>query len=295
MLDSWFPNNPNIRASLLPEEKFRINIWFPLSYVKTPKQAQPFIFTWFLLSDLAAADRRGHVGGGGPEGSWGEEDVPGGQVPRPLRPRLYAVSPGKPGSETKHSEKQGISAGLHFYQWKIEGVKKCFHYEIWCRYCLTNRNVDPSTPPLCLLACSLLFIPHSQELCRKLHKQIDLVDEERYDMELKVKKSNKEVDQISVPSFLFAVPTHTDLSRCFLFLDRWPEVKGSGSEREVFQEAGPKEGADVSRRHAGRSAGLQTQSLHGSEVQPEAGQEGAERGGGCFIQNSIIYIKAQAG
>lgn len=32
-----------------------------------------------------------------------------------------------------------------------------------------------------------------QEQCRKLHKQIDLVDEERYDMEVKVAKSNKEV------------------------------------------------------------------------------------------------------
>ncbi|XP_030270320.1 troponin I, fast skeletal muscle-like isoform X2 [Sparus aurata] len=34
------------------------------------------------------------------------------------------------------------------------------------------------------------------ELCRKLHKQIDLVDEERYDMETKVQKSNKEIDNL---------------------------------------------------------------------------------------------------
>ncbi|TNM90742.1 hypothetical protein fugu_003031 [Takifugu bimaculatus] len=48
--------------------------------------------------------------------------------------------------------------------------------------------------------CPTLSIPDSmqslQELCRKLHKQIDLVDEERYDMELKVKKSNKEIDDL---------------------------------------------------------------------------------------------------
>lgn len=37
-----------------------------------------------------------------------------------------------------------------------------------------------------------VFYQH-QELCRKLHKEIDLVDEERYDMEIKVTKSNKEV------------------------------------------------------------------------------------------------------
>ncbi|XP_056269354.1 troponin I, fast skeletal muscle-like isoform X2 [Pseudoliparis swirei] len=37
-----------------------------------------------------------------------------------------------------------------------------------------------------------------QELCRKLHKQIDLVDEERYDMEVKVSKSNKEVEDLKI-------------------------------------------------------------------------------------------------
>uniref|UniRef100_A0A668VIL9 Troponin I2, fast skeletal type n=1 Tax=Oreochromis aureus TaxID=47969 RepID=A0A668VIL9_OREAU len=37
-----------------------------------------------------------------------------------------------------------------------------------------------------------------QEQCRKLHKQIDLVDEERYDMEVKVAKSNKEVDDLKL-------------------------------------------------------------------------------------------------
>ncbi|XP_075328455.1 troponin I, fast skeletal muscle-like [Odontesthes bonariensis] len=35
-----------------------------------------------------------------------------------------------------------------------------------------------------------------QELCRQLHKQIDLVDEERYDMEMKVKKCTKETDDL---------------------------------------------------------------------------------------------------
>ena len=34
--------------------------------------------------------------------------------------------------------------------------------------------------------------PH-QELCKKLHNQIDLVDEERYDAEGKVSKSSREV------------------------------------------------------------------------------------------------------
>ncbi|XP_071344846.1 troponin I, fast skeletal muscle-like [Trachinotus anak] len=37
-----------------------------------------------------------------------------------------------------------------------------------------------------------------QELCRTLHKQIDLVDEERYDMEIKMKKSDKEIDDLKL-------------------------------------------------------------------------------------------------
>ncbi|XP_037550551.1 troponin I, fast skeletal muscle-like [Nematolebias whitei] len=50
--------------------------------------------------------------------------------------------------------------------------------------------------------CPTPSIPQStqelQELCRQLHKQIDLVDEERYDMESKVKKCNKEIDDLKV-------------------------------------------------------------------------------------------------
>ncbi|XP_017282215.1 troponin I, fast skeletal muscle-like [Kryptolebias marmoratus] len=48
--------------------------------------------------------------------------------------------------------------------------------------------------------CPTLSIPRCtqelQELCRQLHKQIDLVDEERYDMEIKVKKCSKEIDDL---------------------------------------------------------------------------------------------------
>ncbi|XP_058485549.1 troponin I, fast skeletal muscle-like [Solea solea] len=50
--------------------------------------------------------------------------------------------------------------------------------------------------------CSTLCVPGSiqelQDLCRGLHKQIDLVDEERYDVEIKVTKSNKEIDDLKL-------------------------------------------------------------------------------------------------
>ena len=34
----------------------------------------------------------------------------------------------------------------------------------------------------------------AQDLCREIHHNIDAVDEERYDLEMKVNKANKEVD-----------------------------------------------------------------------------------------------------
>ncbi|XP_070763643.1 troponin I, fast skeletal muscle-like isoform X2 [Enoplosus armatus] len=50
--------------------------------------------------------------------------------------------------------------------------------------------------------CPALSIPGSmqdlQDLCRKIHKQIDLVDDERYDMEIKVTKSNKEINDLKL-------------------------------------------------------------------------------------------------
>ena len=53
--------------------------------------------------------------------------------------------------------------------------------------------------------CQPLSLPHSlqdlQELCKKLHAKIDVVDEERYDMEDKVKKSTKELEDLNQKMF----------------------------------------------------------------------------------------------
>ncbi|KAM8894919.1 troponin I, fast skeletal muscle-like [Spinachia spinachia] len=50
--------------------------------------------------------------------------------------------------------------------------------------------------------CPSFFLPgcmhELQDLCRKLHKQIDLVDEERYEVEAKVTKSNKEIEDLKM-------------------------------------------------------------------------------------------------
>ncbi|CAJ1050029.1 troponin I%2C fast skeletal muscle-like [Xyrichtys novacula] len=57
-----------------------------------------------------------------------------------------------------------------------------------------DQYMEESCPPLSIPNC----MQELQELCRKVHKQIDLVDDERYDMEMKMKKSNKEIDDLKL-------------------------------------------------------------------------------------------------
>ncbi|KAM9496343.1 troponin I, fast skeletal muscle-like [Clarias gariepinus] len=50
--------------------------------------------------------------------------------------------------------------------------------------------------------CPSLSLPSSvqelQELCKKLHQNIDKVDEERYDLEAKVTKGDKEIEDLKI-------------------------------------------------------------------------------------------------
>uniref|UniRef100_A0A4W6DN95 Troponin I, fast skeletal muscle n=1 Tax=Lates calcarifer TaxID=8187 RepID=A0A4W6DN95_LATCA len=51
-------------------------------------------------------------------------------------------------------------------------------------------------------SCPPLSMPRSMqellELCREIHHKIDVIDEERYDLEMKVSKSNKEIDDLKI-------------------------------------------------------------------------------------------------
>lgn len=51
------------------------------------------------------------------------------------------------------------------------------------------------------LQCHGLPMAELQDLCKKLHAKIDVVDEERYDMESKVSKSTKEIDDLNLKVF----------------------------------------------------------------------------------------------
>ncbi|XP_056595867.1 troponin I, fast skeletal muscle-like isoform X2 [Triplophysa dalaica] len=49
-------------------------------------------------------------------------------------------------------------------------------------------------PPLSLPGSA----PELQDLCKKLHQDIDRIDEERYDMNSKVDKANKEIEDLKI-------------------------------------------------------------------------------------------------
>ncbi|XP_019934556.1 troponin I, fast skeletal muscle-like [Paralichthys olivaceus] len=50
--------------------------------------------------------------------------------------------------------------------------------------------------------CPPVSMPRSmqelQELCREIHHKIDVIDEERYNLEVKVNKSDKEIDDLKI-------------------------------------------------------------------------------------------------
>ncbi|MFT7814361.1 troponin I, fast skeletal muscle-like [Arapaima gigas] len=57
-----------------------------------------------------------------------------------------------------------------------------------------KRYMEENCPPLSLPGS----LQELQELCKKLHQQIDKVDEERYDMHAKVEKANKEIEDLKI-------------------------------------------------------------------------------------------------
>lgn len=61
-----------------------------------------------------------------------------------------------------------------------------------------QRAINASYPPLQL---SGLSVQELQDLCRDLHKKIDVVDEIRYDMEVKIGRNEKEIQTLAQKIF----------------------------------------------------------------------------------------------
>ncbi|TDH09799.1 hypothetical protein EPR50_G00092480 [Perca flavescens] len=71
-----------------------------------------------------------------------------------------------------------------------------------------ERYMEENCPPVSMPRSmqELQARPHAQgfhgglkkELCRQIHHKIEVIDEERYDLDLKVNKSNKEIDDLKI-------------------------------------------------------------------------------------------------
>uniref|UniRef100_A0A3B4Y9G4 Troponin I4b, tandem duplicate 2 n=1 Tax=Seriola lalandi dorsalis TaxID=1841481 RepID=A0A3B4Y9G4_SERLL len=61
-----------------------------------------------------------------------------------------------------------------------------------------ESTLSERVPPLQLSGLSMQDL---QALCKELHHKIDVVDEERYDIEAKVAKNNKEIENLSQKIF----------------------------------------------------------------------------------------------
>ncbi|XP_045075215.1 troponin I, fast skeletal muscle-like isoform X1 [Coregonus clupeaformis] len=57
-----------------------------------------------------------------------------------------------------------------------------------------NRYMDENVPSLSIPG----HMQELQDLCQKLHQQIDAVDEQRYDTQSKVAKSDKEIEDLKI-------------------------------------------------------------------------------------------------
>ncbi|KAI2648209.1 Troponin I, fast skeletal muscle [Labeo rohita] len=73
-------------------------------------------------------------------------------------------------------------------------AKGILEQEVKDREVERQRYMAETCPPLSLPS----GIQSLQELCRELHHKIDAIDEERYDMEMKVNKSAKEIEDLNI-------------------------------------------------------------------------------------------------
>nr|XP_033784765.1 troponin I, fast skeletal muscle [Geotrypetes seraphini]XP_033784766.1 troponin I, fast skeletal muscle [Geotrypetes seraphini] len=94
-------------------------------------------------------------------------------------------------SKISHSRKQ------HLKSLMLQVAKATIEKEAADRAAEKQSYLSEHCPPLSL--------PNSmqdlQELCKKLHTKIEEVDEERYDMEIKVQKSTNEVEDLNQKIF----------------------------------------------------------------------------------------------
>ncbi|XP_067256759.1 troponin I, fast skeletal muscle-like [Chanodichthys erythropterus] len=93
------------------------------------------------------------------------------------------------------SEKKMTSSRRHHLKSLILAIAKdLMEAEVKQREEDRIHYMEEKCPPLSLPGS----VQELQDLCKKLHQQIDVTDEERYDMSVKVEKSDKEIEDLKI-------------------------------------------------------------------------------------------------
>ncbi|KAM8927321.1 troponin I, cardiac muscle [Pelodytes ibericus] len=137
-----------------------------------------------------------------------EEEVAAPEPPKPAPPaaapplvrrrssanyRSYATEP-----QVKRKPKISASRKLQLKGLMLQIAKSEMEHEEEERAREKERFLSEHCTPLQLHGMSL---PELQDLCRELHSRIDVVDEERYDMDAKVNKNINEIEDLNQKIF----------------------------------------------------------------------------------------------
>lgn len=87
---------------------------------------------------------------------------------------------------------------MHLKSLLLSLAKSAIEKEEADRITEKERYMGEHCAPLQISGASMADL---QEICKKLHGTIDVVDEERYDMEIKVTKTAKEIDDLNLKVF----------------------------------------------------------------------------------------------
>ncbi|KAM9301575.1 troponin I, fast skeletal muscle [Gastrophryne carolinensis] len=93
--------------------------------------------------------------------------------------------------------KMSSSRRTHLKSLMLQVAKVAIEKEIEEAAAEKERYLSENCPPLSYPSS----VQDLQELCKKLHAKIDVVDEERYDAEVKVQKSSKELEDLNQKIF----------------------------------------------------------------------------------------------
>ncbi|XP_032894902.1 troponin I, fast skeletal muscle isoform X1 [Amblyraja radiata] len=94
--------------------------------------------------------------------------------------------------------KMNSSRRMHLKSLLLSLAKSAIEKEEADRITEKERYMGEHCVPLQISGASMADL---QEICKKLHGTIDVVDEERYDLEIKVTKTGKEIDDLNLKVF----------------------------------------------------------------------------------------------